>query len=121
MLDFVRKAAEEASLPEDRAAQLDLIMEEIVMNISRYAYPEGAAGDFTISYSIPAAGELQFEISDQGREFDPLAESAPDLSLDIAGRPVGGLGILLIRSFADSLSYRREQEWNRLTFAISAR
>lgn len=119
-MDFVRKAAREAKLPEDRTGQLELVMEEILMNLSLYAYPEGSPGDVMIAYSIPADGRLCVEVADRGREFDPLAAGAPDLTLDLAGRPVGGLGIFLIRSFADSLAYRREQGWNRLTFAVSA-
>jgi len=119
-LAFVREAASEANLPDDRAGQLELVMEEILMNLSRHAFPEGTPGNVTIAYSITAPGVLHLEVADQGREFDPLAATPPDLTLDLAGRPVGGLGIFLIRSFADSLEYRREEGWNRLTFAISA-
>jgi anti-sigma regulatory factor (Ser/Thr protein kinase) len=120
-MEFVRKAAREANLPDDRTGQVELIVEEIIMNLSLHAYPEGAPGDVVIAYSIPAVGTLCVEVADRGREFDPLASSAPDLTLDLAGRPVGGLGIFLIRSFADSLAYRRDEGWNRLSFAVSAR
>jgi anti-sigma regulatory factor (Ser/Thr protein kinase) len=120
-MEFVRKAAREASLPEDRTGQLELVLEEILMNLSRHAYPAEKPGDVTIQYSIPEPGKLCVEVADRGREFDPIAASAPHLTLDLAGRPVGGLGIFLIRAFADSLSYHREQGWNRLRFAISAR
>jgi len=89
------------------------------MNIVRYAYPEGARGIVTVSYTIPRPGELAVEVGDQGVEFDPLAASPPDLTLDLAQRPIGGLGIHLLKSFAKSLTYRREQGWNRLTFEIS--
>jgi len=118
--EFVRKAAQDANLPESRIGELDLLVEEILMNIARYAYPRGDPGLVTVSYSIPQPGELAVEVSDQGIEFDPLTARAPDLSLDLAERPIGGLGILLLRSFAKSLAYRREQGWNRLTFQISA-
>ena len=57
---------------------------------------------------------------DQGIEFDPLAAPAPDLTLDLEHRPIGGLGILLLKTLAGSLSYRREQGWNHLRFGISA-
>jgi anti-sigma regulatory factor (Ser/Thr protein kinase) len=119
-LAFIRKGATEANLPEDRAGQVEVIIEELLMNISRYAYPPGIPGDLTIKYRIPAKGELCFEIADRGREFDPLTVNPPDLTLDLGDRPIGGLGLVLIRSYADSLTYRREQGWNRLTFTISA-
>jgi anti-sigma regulatory factor (Ser/Thr protein kinase) len=119
-LAFVRKGASEAHLPETRAAEIEVIIEELLMNISRYAYPQGTAGDLTIKYWIPAPGELRFEVADRGRQFDPLAVAPPDLSLELGDRPIGGLGLVLIRSYADSLTYRHEDGWNRLSFAISS-
>ena len=118
--EFVRKGAIEANLPESRIGELDLVVEEILMNLSRYAYPEGAPGNVTVTYSVPAPGVLSVEFADQGREFDPLTASPPDLTLDLSGRPTGGLGIFLIKSFADSLTYSREEGWNRLVLGISA-
>ena len=100
--------------------ELDLLIEEILVNISRYSYPEGAPGTVSVTYSIPKPGELAVEVGDQGVEFDLLKVSPPDLTLDLGQRPVGGLGICLLKSFARSLTYRREEGWNRLTFAISA-
>jgi serine/threonine-protein kinase RsbW len=118
--EFVRKGAREASLPESRIGELDLLLEEVLMNISRYAYPEDVPGIVTVSYAVPLPGELEVEVGDQGVEFDPLTASPPDLTPDLAQRPIGGLGILLLQSFAKSLTYRREQGWNRLKFGISA-
>ena len=100
--------------------QLELLIEEIFINISRYSYPENAPGSVTITYAIPKPGELSIEVGDQGIEFDPLAAPAPDLTLDLEQRPIGGLGIFLLKTFAGSLSYRREGGWNRLKFGISA-
>jgi anti-sigma regulatory factor (Ser/Thr protein kinase) len=72
-------------------------------------------------YSVSGPGELAVEFGDQGVEFNPLTISPPDLTLELTARPVGGLGVFLLREFADSLSYRREQGWNRLTFEVSAK
>jgi serine/threonine-protein kinase RsbW len=118
--EFVRRGAREAELTGSRLGELDLLIEEIFMNIARHAYPEGAPGVVNVTYRVSEAGELAVEVNDQGIEFDPLAAAPPDLTLDLAQRPVGGLGIFLLRSFASSLSYRREQGWNRLTFGISS-
>jgi anti-sigma regulatory factor (Ser/Thr protein kinase) len=118
--EFVRKGANEANLPESRIGELDLVVEEILMNLSRYAYPGGAPGNVTVTYSVPAPGALRVEFADQGCEFDPLTASPPDLALDLSGRPIGGLGIFLVKSFADTLAYRREEGWNRLVLGISA-
>ena len=120
-LTFIRKGANDANLPDARAGQTELIVEEILMNISRYAYPQGTVGGLTINYWVPAPGELHFEVADQGREFDHLAVGPPDLTLNLGDRPIGGLGLVLIRPYADSLEYRRAEGWNRLTVGISSR
>jgi serine/threonine-protein kinase RsbW len=117
--EFVRKGAREANLPESRVGELDLLIEEILMNIARYSYPENAPGVVTVTYSV-TPGELTVEVGDRGVAFDPLQAEPPDLTLDLDQRPIGGLGIFMLRSFAKSLTYRREQGWNRLTFGISA-
>jgi serine/threonine-protein kinase RsbW len=118
--DFVRKGALEASLPEPDVLQLELLIEEILVNIWRYAYPEGSPGTVVVTYSVPKPGEIALEVGDQGMEFDPLTAAVPNLTEDLEGRPVGGLGIFLLKSFAKSLQYRRHQGWNRLRFEIAA-
>jgi len=119
-MEFVRKGALEASLPEVRIGELDLLIEEIFMNVCSHAYPDGRQGVVTLTYSIPAPGELSVEVADQGAEFNPLNAAPPDLTLNLESRPVGGLGIFLVKTLASSITYRRDRNWNRLTFGISA-
>jgi serine/threonine-protein kinase RsbW len=116
----VRKGALEASLPEARVGELDLLVEEVFMNVCCHAYPDGAPGIVAVTYSISKPGELSVEIADQGVEFNPLTAAAPDTTLNIEGLPIGGLGIFLVKTLAQSLEYRRDSGWNRLTFGISA-
>jgi serine/threonine-protein kinase RsbW len=116
--DFVRGGALEASLPEERIGELDLMIEELLMNVCSHAYPPGAQGDVTVAYSIPAPGELSVEVADRGVHFDPLRAAPPDLSLNLEDRPIGGLGLHLVKTLAKSIAYRRDQGWNRLTFGI---
>jgi serine/threonine-protein kinase RsbW len=118
---FVREGARAANLPAERLGEVDLLVEEIFMNIARHSYPKGAPGPVSVTYSVAGPGELSVEFGDQGVEFDPLTVDPPDLTLDIEHRPVGGLGIFLLRALAHSLSYRREQGWNRLTFGMSSK
>jgi len=118
--EFVRTGALEASLPETRIGELDLLIEEIFMNVCRYAYPDGRQGVVTLTYSVPAPGELSVEVADQGAEFNPLTAAPPDSTLNLESRPIGGLGIFLVKALAPSITYRRDRGWNRLTFGISA-
>jgi serine/threonine-protein kinase RsbW len=119
-LEFVRTGALEASLPHTRIDELDLLIEEIFLNVCRHAYPDGGQGVVTLTYSVPTPGELSVEVADQGAEFNPLTAAPPDLTLNLESRPIGGLGILLVKSLAPSITYRRDRGWNRLTFGMSA-
>jgi len=119
-MEFLRKGALEASFPEARLGELDLLIDELIMNVCNHAYPDGSPGDVTVTYAVPAPGELSVEVADQGVEFNPLQAAPPDLTLSLEARPIGGLGIHLVKTLAKSLTYRREQGWNRLTFAFSA-
>jgi len=119
-MEFVRKGALEASLPEARIGELDLLIEEVFMNVCCHAYPDGKQGIVTLTYSVPAPGELSVEVADQGEEFNPLTAAPPDLTLNLEDLPIGGLGIFLVKTLASSLTYRRDCGWNRLTFGISA-
>ncbi|HTB13710.1 MAG TPA: ATP-binding protein [Bryobacteraceae bacterium] len=120
VLEFTRTGARESSLPQDRIGELDLLIEEIFMNVCSHAYPDGQPGVVSLTYSVPASGELRVEVADQGAEFNPLTEAPPDLTMNLESRPVGGLGILLIKALAPSIEYRRDRDWNRLTFGMSA-
>jgi len=120
-MEFVQKGALEASLAPVCAGELDLLIEEIFMNVCRYAYPDSAPGMVTVTYWVPAPGELRVEVADQGVEFNPLTAEPADVTLDLEHRPIGGLGIFLVQKLSASLAYRREEGWNRLTFGISAR
>jgi serine/threonine-protein kinase RsbW len=120
VLEFVHAGAAEASLPAVRLGELDLLLEEIFVNVCRHAYKNSEPGMVTVSYWIPAPGELKTEVADQGVEFNPLAAEDADIGLDLKHRPIGGLGIFLVKQLAASLNYRREDGWNRLTFGISA-
>ena len=120
VMDFVRKGAVEASLPEARIGELDLMIEELFVNVCRYAYPGDVPGVVTITYCAAVPGELQVEVADQGVEFNPLAAAPANVTLELEDRPIGGLGIFLVKTLAASLDYRREDGWNRLTFCIAA-
>ena len=94
--------------------KLELVLEELLVNVARYAYPPGS-GDVEVAYAAEP-GELTVEISDKGRAFNPLEARLPDLSADLVDRPIGGLGVLLVRSLVGSIAYRREDGRNTVSF-----
>jgi serine/threonine-protein kinase RsbW len=119
-VEFVQTGVLDAGLPEGRIGELTLLIEELFMNVCQYAYVEGAPGVVTLTYSVPEPGELSVEVADRGVEFNPLSAPPPDLTLDLENRPIGGLGIFLVKTLAPSITYRRDGDWNRLSLRISA-
>ena len=107
----VEEFAERDNWPPDLVFKLNLVLEELGVNIVNYS---GATGDIEISLASDA-NMVRVEIADNGRPFNPLNElDTPDISAPLGERPVGGLGVHLVRSMMDELSYSREDGMNRL-------
>lgn len=115
--EFVRRGATAAGIAGHHLEQLDLIMEEILVNVARYAYAPGS-GVVEVTLWKEGSGNLRVEIADSGRVFNPLEANPPDLSRGLAGRPIGGLGVFLVRSLVDSIDYRRQESRNILSFSF---
>ena len=111
----VSQAARGQGLGE-RVGQVELAVEEAVTNICKYGGAPGAAEVEIVCLAGPAV--LVVEISDRGRPFDMTVWPAPDVKADVAQRPIGGLGVFLIKKVTDAVEYRREGGRNvlRLTF-----
>src|SRR6202167_6111240 len=115
--EFVRGGAVAAGVAEDELGKLDLVLEEILINVARYAYtPE--TGEVEVSCAPAGTDKLRVEIADFGRVFNPLEADPPDLSRGLSDRPIGGLGVFLVRSMVDSIDYRRDQDRNILSFTF---
>lgn len=112
---FVRAGATACGIAPADTDRLDLVMEEILMNVARYAYAPGT-GSAEVAYRQLVQGRLLVEVSDAGRPFNPLEANPPDLSRGLADRNIGGLGVFLVRSLAESMAYRREDGRNVLSF-----
>ncbi|MPM77890.1 Serine/threonine-protein kinase BtrW [bioreactor metagenome] len=93
---------------------LNLALEEIVSNIILYAYSiESPANKIFIEF-IKTGSKLKFIISDYGKPFDPTTKDEPDITLEAVDRPIGGLGIFLVRQIMDDIAYSRENGMNKL-------
>ena len=66
--------------------------------------------------SLALEGEiLTIQVEDDGKPFDPLEAPPPNLDLPIEDRPIGGLGIYIVRSTVNEIEHRREGGRNILT------
>jgi sigma-B regulation protein RsbU (phosphoserine phosphatase) len=114
LADFVDMVCEEVGMDMAVAIQMNLAMEEAVVNVMSYAYPADTVGDVTIE-AVTIADQLQFTITDSGIPFDPTAKAEVDTTLSAEERPIGGLGIHLVRQLMDSINYERTEGKNVLT------
>lgn len=110
---FVESVCEEASLDMGVTMSLNLALEEAVSNVMMYAYPEGTVGRVVVEASLEE-GCLVFVLRDKGKPFDPTAAPEADITLGVEERPIGGLGIFLVRQIMDSVRYVREGDENVL-------
>ena len=98
-------------IDRQRIDDIVLIVEEIIANAIDHGFPADGCGEVSARISADAQ-RLQLELSDSGRPFNPLAHPEPDLDLDILDRPIGGLGIHLVRELSESVYYRRDGDRN---------
>jgi serine/threonine-protein kinase RsbW len=114
---FVDAFAQASRLPEDERRRLLLILEELFTNVVEHGYaPGSAAGRVSIALGLDD-GRLLIDFVDDGRPFDPLTVAAPNLDVPGQDRPIGGLGVHIVRSLVDDASYRRARRRNRLQLA----
>jgi anti-sigma regulatory factor (Ser/Thr protein kinase) len=113
LLHALQEFARDNRLPEKVLQAADLALEEHLTNVMKYGYDDVQVHEILVRLEI-VHGELRIEVEDDGRAFNPLEAPGPDLNLPLSERPLGGLGIHLIRKFMDELAYRREGNRNVL-------
>ena len=110
---FIDAFLEDADCPVKTQMQIDVAVDEVMSNIVHYAYPDGE-GMVTVSIE-EKENTVQIFFRDSGSPYDPLTAKAPDLSLSAEDRPIGGLGIHMVKKMMDAVSYRYENGQNMLT------
>ncbi|MHB8054092.1 MAG: ATP-binding protein [Candidatus Aminicenantales bacterium] len=109
---FIKERLRNVPFQGDDLFHLDLAFFEILVNIVRYGYPDGA-GEIRVNLRIESKA-VQLEIRDRGIPFDPKAALPPVLDDILSGNKKGGLGIHLAKTFTDEMTYRREGAENVL-------
>lgn len=114
--EYIDCICEENGIDMEIAMSLNLAIEEAVVNVMSYAYPDGAQGEVKIESAV-APNQITFVITDNGIPFDPTAKEDVDVTLSAEERPIGGLGIHLIRQIMTHISYERKDGKNILTLS----
>ena len=111
--EFVETVCEEKGLDMALTMNLNLALEEAVVNVMSYAYPD-SQGDVKVDIMIDDQKVVSI-LTDSGIPFDPTQKGDVDTTLPAEERPIGGLGIHLVKQIMDKVSYQYVGNQNILT------
>ncbi len=98
-------------VPPDVRRSLQVVLDELLANIVTHGLTGCAGGEATIDVVLSAEA-LVVTLADNGPPFDPLGRAAPDTTLPVADRQIGGLGVHLARQMMDEVRYDRRDDRN---------
>ncbi len=116
---FVAAFVREQGIAADDAARILILLEELLTNLAKYGYSDRAEpGVAEIALALNGS-RLEIEFIDDGCAFDPLAVPLLNLDASIEERPIGGLGLHLLRSLSDGVRYERSNNKNVIRLSRS--
>jgi len=101
-------------LDRKAAFEINLALDELLTNTISYGYDDGQEHRIGIEVAF-VEGVITIEVEDDGRAFNPFEAREPDLDADLLERPIGGLGVHLVRQVIDQVDYRRTDGRNIVT------
>lgn len=114
-INFVNENLDSIGTSEGVKSQLDIAVEEIFVNIAKYAYGD-EKGKAVIKFSFDEDTKtIALVFEDKGMPYNPLEKPDPDITLSANERKIGGLGIFMVKKFTDNMEYSYENETNILT------
>jgi Anti-sigma regulatory factor (Ser/Thr protein kinase) len=111
---ILETVSEEWDIPMKVSLNLNLVLEELITNIIFYGYDDKNEHRIFIRL-YKKDNEIEIQIEDDGKEFNPLLVAEPDIDESIENRKIGGLGIHFVRKIMDGMNYRRSDDKNILT------
>ncbi len=115
--EFVAAFAARHGLGNDDRARTLIVVEELLTNLLKYGYQDREPGAAEIALAL-AQGRLTIELIDDGCAFDPFAAPEPDLNQPLEARPVGGLGLRIVRLLTEGAHYSRINDRNVTRLAL---
>ena len=114
--NWLHDICKEWCINDDLKNKLDMCAEEIYANITFYAYPEKSG--LIEAILTKSEDKITFEFIDNGIAYNPIKKPDPNINLPPEERPLGGLGIYMVKEMADNLFYKREDNKNILTLVF---
>ena len=94
---------------------LNLSLDELITNIVSYGYRDSDEHEIRVTMT-EQSGSLVVVLEDDGMAFDPFTDAPePDLEAGVEERPIGGLGVYLVKTLMDEVAYERLDGRNRIT------
>jgi serine/threonine-protein kinase RsbW len=104
--DFVRETAAGGGCKPGAMEELVVAVNEATANIVRHGYHH-EAGEIRVTV-VCSSEWVKVTLHDACPGFDPTSVPSPDTTLPLDERPFGGMGVHLMRTFCDELSYHRD-------------
>jgi len=92
--------------------KVNIVLDELLSNIVKYSFPDGQEHDIDITLELFTDGKLVIQLTDEGVPFNPFTAAAPDFTIPLEEREIGGLGIHLVKQLMDEYSYKRQVNLN---------
>ena len=109
---------ESAEAPFKVIQTSSLALEEFITNIVKYGYDDHGQHEIILEGQLDQ-DTLTIRLIDSGHPFDPLQAAEPDTEASMEDREIGGLGIMLVRKLARSLTYARQDNRNVVEIVLS--
>ncbi len=114
-IEFAEAELDAVACPMKAKMQLTMTIDEIMANIAQYAYAPGT-GPVTLRFAFEEGTRtVTLTFLDKGMPYDPLQKEDPDVSLSAEDRPIGGLGVYLVKKTMDHVAYEYRHNQNVLT------
>lgn len=116
--EYVENLAQKSGINGKRLIQLSVALEEVVVNIINHAYGQKGRGDILVGFDDQAEAVV-VSLSDTGLAFNPLEAAEPDVEMALLDRPIGGLGIMMVKKLMDEVHYERRNNENILFLTLN--
>lgn len=114
LAQMVEEFGDANKISDQQIYMINLALDELITNTVSYGLRGVTDPKIEIRLKVSPSGVV-LVIEDNGRRFDPTENTDPDVTSSVEDRPVGGLGLHLIKTFADRVHYEYVDGKNRLT------
>lgn len=119
LIDFINEKLLKHNFSKPVITQINVAVDEILSNIANYAY-SGIEGTVRVVLQFPAdSDQVIMKFIDGGLPYNPLEKEDPDITLGVEDRPIGGLGIYIVKKTMDNVEYTYDNGKNILTLTKS--